>query len=169
MANTNFVRPNALTVPSTDSTVHIYATLRAALLGYVTPGNARLSDYLGTPPRVWVRSQPEPAVFPYLTLLLSRTSLAAYNGYRETAVLEVQAIGKPESQLPTVEAAMDIVDQCLTAYRQPSSGLVVGRSRSRDTMPMFSDPAESVVVGVVARYDLYLWPRVLTERALLGL
>jgi hypothetical protein len=163
--NPRIVRPGTLVLPSTASTVHIYATLRKALLDYVTPGNARLSDYVGSPERVWVRSQPEPAVFPYLTLLLSRTSEAAYNGYRETAILEVQAIGKPESQLPLVESAMDIVDQCLTAYTNPASGLIVGRSRTRDTVPMFTDPAEASVVGVVARYDLFLWPRVLTSRA----
>jgi hypothetical protein len=152
-------------VPSTASTPQIYATLRKALLDYVSPGNARLTDYVGSPARVWVRAQPGAPVFPYLTLLLSRTSLSAYNGYRETAVLEVQAIGKPESQLPSVEAAMDLVDQCLTAYRNPDSGLMVGRSRTRDTVPLFTDPAEASVVGVIARYDLFLWPRVLTDRA----
>jgi hypothetical protein len=113
---------------------------------------------------VYVRAQPEPPVFPYLTLLLNRTSDAAYNGYRETAVLEVQAIGKPESQLPLVETAMDLVDQCLTAYTDPASGLMVGRSRNRFTLPLFTTPAESQTVGVVATYNLFLWPVVLTSR-----
>ena len=111
-----------------------------------------------------VRSAPDGVLFPYITLLLSRTSLAAYNGYRETAQLEVQAIGRPESQLPLVESAMDLVDQCLTAYTNPSSGLIVGRSRTRNTVPMFSDPADSTVVAVLATYELYLWPTVLTSR-----
>lgn len=167
MSRPRTVRPGAMPVPSTGSTAQIYATIRQALLDYVSPGGARLSDYVGTPPRIWVRSQPEPPVFPYLTLLLSRTSDAAYNGYRETAILEVQAIGKPESQLPLVETAMDIVDQCLTAYTHAASGLIVGRSRMRDTVPMFTDPAEAAVVGVVCRYDMFLWPHVLTSRAVM--
>lgn len=162
--NRRAVRPGAIQTPATGSTVAIYASIRKALLDYVTPGGARLQDYVGDPPRVWVGSQPEPPVFPYLTLLLDRTSDASYNGYRETAVLEVQAIGKPESQRPLVETAMDIVDQCLTAYTQTGDGLIVIRSRTRQTVPMFTDPAEAATVGVVAQYVLYLWPSVLTSR-----
>lgn len=165
MTNPRAVVPGRVVTPSTASTVQIYATIRQALLDYVTPGGARLADYVGASPRVYVRTQPDPPTFPYLTLLLSRTSLSAYNGYREIAQLEVQCIGKPESQLPLVETAMDIVDQCLTAYTQPTRGLMVGRSRTRQTLPMFSDPAESATAGVIATYDLYLWPQVLTSRA----
>ena len=89
------------------------------MLDYETPQGETLARFVGEPPRVYVRAAPTNVVFPYLTLRLTRTSLAAYNGYRETALLEVQAIGKPESQLPLVESAMDLVDQCLTAYTRP--------------------------------------------------
>lgn len=157
--------PNSTAVPSSNSTVQIYATIRQGLLDYESPQGERLADFFGQAPRVYVRSQPEPPVFPYLTLLLNRTSLAAYNGYRETALLEVQAIGKPESQLPLVESAMDLVDQCLTAWTDARSGLTIGRSRTRATVPMFSTPAESQTVGVVSTFELYLWPNVLTSRA----
>lgn len=157
--------PNSLEVPSTASTVQIYATIRQALLDYSSPQDERLVDFMQQEPRVYVRAQPEPAVFPYLTLRLNRVSQAAYNGYRETALLEVQGIGKPESQLPLVESMMDLVDQCLTAWTFTSSGLAVGRSRTRDTIPMFSTPAESQTVAVVGTYTLYLWPVVLTSRA----
>lgn len=152
-------------VPSSNSTVQIYATIRRGLIDYVSPQREMLTELIGQEPRIYVRSQPEPAVFPYLTLLLNRTSLAAYNGYRETALLEVQAIGKPESQLPLVETAMDLVDQCLTAWTDARSGLTVGRSRTRATVPMFSTPAESQTVAVVSTFELYLWPNVLTSRA----
>jgi hypothetical protein len=162
----NTVRPGAMPVPSTASTPQIYATLRKALLDHVTPAGARLSDYIGNPPRVYVRAQPSPPVFPYLTLILSRTSSDGFNGYRETAVLEVQAIGKPESQLANVEAAMDIVDDCLLRLTYATTdGLMVCRGRQRDTLPQFTDPAESAVVGVVCNYDLFLWPKVLTAHA----
>jgi hypothetical protein len=150
---------------ATNSTVQIYATLRQALLDYVSPQQEMLREIVGDPPRIYVRSAPDGVVFPYLTLLLSRTSQAAYNGYREQATLEVQALGRPESQLPLVETAMDVVDQCLTSYTNPTQGLIVGRSRTRSTIPLFTDPAESTVVGVVATYDLFLWPTVLTSRA----
>lgn len=149
--------------PSTASTVQIYATIRDVMLTYVSSDNQKLSQLVND--RVYVRSQPNPTLFPYVTLLLNRTSLAAFNGYRETALLEVQAIGKPESQLPLIETAMDIVDQCLTAYTDARSGIMVGRSRTRNTVPMFTDPAESSVVSVVSTYELFLWPRVLTVRA----
>jgi hypothetical protein len=160
-----YVVPGSLNkAQATNSTVQIYATIRQALLDYVTPQDEMLREIVGDPPRIYVRSAPDGVVFPYITLLLSRTSQAAYNGYRETAQLEVQAIGRPESQLPMVETAVDLVDQCLTAYTNPASGLIVGRSRTRSTLPMFSDPAESAVVAVLARYELYLWPSVLTSR-----
>jgi len=161
-----YVVPNSLNLKAaTSSTVQIYGAIRQALVEYVSPQNEMLRAFVGQPERIYVRSAPDGIVFPYMTLLLSRTSLSAFNGYRETAVLEVQAMGKPESQLPLVESAMDIVDQCLTAFTKPTEGLVVGRSRTRQTVPLFSDPAESTVVGVIASYDLFLWPAVLTSRA----
>jgi hypothetical protein len=52
----------------------------------------------------------------------------------------------------------------LTAYTDPASGLMVGRSRNRFTLPLFTTPAESQTVGVVATYNLFLWPVVLTSR-----
>lgn len=158
-----YVVPGSTPLPSSASTVQIYATLRQQLLDYQSPAGEQLDDFAGD--RVWVRAAPTNPVFPYLTLRLDRTSLSAYNGYRETAILEVQAIGKPESQLPLVESAMDIVDQCLTGLTLASSGLIVGRSRNRQTIPLMTDPADSAVVGVVANYELYLWPVVLTSRA----
>jgi len=157
-----YVVPGSLQTPSTASTVQIYATIRKVLLDYVSPSSSRLKDILGD--RAWVRSAPADPLFPYLTLRLDRTSLTAYNGYRETAILEVQCIGKPESQLPVVESAMDIVDQCLTAYTDARSGIMVGRSRNRQTVPMMTDPADSAVAAVIANYELFLWPRVLTDR-----
>ena len=161
-----YVVPGSLNLAkATSSTVHLYATIRQALLDYTSPQGEMLREIVGQPERVYVRAAPDGVVFPYITLLLSRTSLAAFNGYRETASLEVQCLGKPESQLPLVETAMDLVDQCLTAYTKPANGLVVGRSRVRQTVPLFSDPAESAVVGVVSTFDLFLWPTVLTSRA----
>jgi hypothetical protein len=161
-----YVVPGSLNpAQATHSTVQLYATLRQALLDYVTPQGEMLRELVGEAPRIYVRAAPNGVVFPYLTLRLTRTSLAAFNGYRETALLEVQALGKPESQLPLVETAMDLVDQCLTAYTNPANGLIVGRSRTRNTVPLFSDPADSSIVAVVATYELYLWPTVLTSRA----
>lgn len=166
MTKPKYVLPNTLAKPATSSTVQIYATMRQAMLDYVSPQGERLKDIIGTPERVYVRAAPTNVVFPYLTILLNRTSLTAYNGYRETALLEVQAIGKPESQLPLVESAMDVVDQCLTGYVYNGDGIMVGRSRTRNTVPMLTDPAESAIVSVVASYELYLWPAVLTSRRL---
>ena len=159
-------RPGRMAVPSTASSVQLYATIRAALLAHVTPGGHRLVDYVGPEPRIYVAVQPTPPVFPYFTLLLDRTSTPGYNGYRETAILEVQAIGKPESQRPLIENAMDVVDDCLTQYLQSATdGLIVCRDRRRQTVPQFTDPAEASVVSVVSQFDLFLWPRVLTAKA----
>jgi hypothetical protein len=158
-----YVVPGSLQTPSTASTVQIYATIRKVLLDYTSPSGDLLVNLIGQ--RAYVRAAPADPLFPYLTLRLDRTSLTAYNGYRETAILEVQCIGKPESQLPLVESAMDIVDQCLTAYTDARSGIMVGRSRTRQTVPMMTDPADSSVAAVIANYELFLWPRVLTERA----
>lgn len=161
-----YVVPTALTQqPNTGSTVDIYATIRRALLAYTSPQGERLRLLIGDPERVYVRSQPSPVVFPYLTLTLTRSSDAAYNGYRETALLEVQAIGRPESQLPVIESAMDLVDQCLTGYTEAMSGLMVSRSRRRYTVPVFQSPADDQTVQVVSTYDMFLWPVVLTSRA----
>lgn len=163
MSLPKYVVPGSLTTPSTLSTVQIYATLRQTLLEYTGPSGDRLEGFIGT--RAWVRAAPADPVFPYLTLRLDRVSLPAFNGYRETAILEVQCLGKPESQIALVESAMDLVDQCLTGLTDPRSGLVCSRSRTRQTIPLLTEPADSAVVGVVANYDFFLWPRVLTSRA----
>jgi len=160
------VVPGSLKLPSSGSTVQIYATIRSLLIDYVTPQGEKIRDWLGDPPRIYVRAQPEPPVFPYVTLLLTRVSDAAYNGYRETASLEVQCVGTPESQLPLVETVMDLVDQCLTSVTDARAGLMVGRSRTRATVPLFTAPAESSTVAVLGTYTLYVWPQVLTSRAL---
>jgi hypothetical protein len=165
MSKPKYVVPNTLQLPSTASSVQIYATIRDSLIRYTSTCGERLEDFIGEPERIYIRAVPTPVQFPYITLLLNRTSQSAYNGYREVATLEVQCIGKPESQLPLVESAMDIVDQCLTSMTDARSGLVVGRSRNRQTLPMFTTPADSSVVGVLAIYDLFLWPVVLTSRA----
>ena len=162
MSKPKFATANSIYTPSSASTVQIYSTIRKNLLEYVSPDGHQLSEFVGE--RIYVRAAPEPAQFPYMILLLTRTSLTAYNGYRETALLDVQCIGKPESQLPMVESAMDLADQCLTAYTDARSGIMVGRSRTRNTIPMFSDPADSRVVGVISQYTFYLWPKVLTDR-----
>lgn len=163
MSLPKYVTPGSLALPSTASTVQIYATIRETLLAYASPSGDRLEDFIGT--RAWVRAAPADPVFPYLTLRLDRVSLPAFNGYRETAILEVQCLGKPESQIALVESAMDVVDQCLTGLTDARSGLICARSRSRQTIPLLTDPADSAVVGVVANYDFFLWPRVLTSRA----
>lgn len=162
MSKPRFATQGSIQTPSTASTVQIYSTIRKSLIDYVSSDNQRLAQFVND--RIYVRSQPEPVLFPYITLLLNRTSLAEFNGYRETALLEVQCLGKPESQLPLIETAMDIVDQCLTAYTDARSGLTVGRSRNRQTIPMFTDPADASTVGVIATYEFFIWPRVLTVR-----
>jgi hypothetical protein len=159
-----YVTKNSLKKPSTSSSVGIYATLIQTLKEYQNPNGEMLRDFIGQPERIWVASSGVNPVFPYITIRLDRTSNAEYNGYRETAVLEVQAVGRPEAQLPMVESIMDIVDQCMTALTFSASGLVVGRSRLRQTLPQMNEPADSAVCGVVGSYTLFLWPDVLTSR-----
>jgi hypothetical protein len=163
MTKPKWVVPNNTLRQGTGSTVAIYARIRSLLLAHVTPQGERLADYLGSE-NVWVRAHPQPPTFPYLTLRLDRVSTPWASGYRETAQLEVQAIGQPEAQLPVIESAMDIVDGCLLSLTDNDAGLMVGRTRQRGTIPQFTDPADSTVVGVVATYDLILWPTVLTTR-----
>ena len=65
--------------------------------------------------------------------------------------------------MPLVESAMDIVDQAMASLSLASSGLMVSRGRTRQTVPQLTDPADSSVVAVVANYEMFLWPRVLTS------
>ena len=158
-----WVVPGTVERNKTSSTVDIYARLRWRLLQHVTPQGERLVDYLGAE-RIYVRAAPQPPSYPYITLRLERISTPWASGYRETASLEVQAIGQPESQLPLIESAMDIVDGCLLSYTDTVDGLMFARTRTRSTIPLFTDPADSTVVGVVSTFDLTLWPTVLTAR-----
>lgn len=156
--------PGSTNRASTRSTVEVYARLRWQLLQYIGPQGDRLVDYLGDE-RLYIWAAPNAAPYPHAVLRLARTTTPGFNGYREEAELEVQCIGRPESQLPLVESAMDIVDQCLTGLTDTASGLIVGRSRTRTTVPRFNEPADSSVVTVQATYTLFLWPEVLTTRA----
>lgn len=164
MTKPQWVTRNSLSRTSTASTVELYARLRTLLLEYVGPTGDRLGDYLPGE-RLYVWAPPEPTAFPYATLRLARSTSTGFNGYREDAELEIQMIGRPESQLPLVESGMDLVDQCLTSLTDTAAGLVVGRSRTRQTVPRFTEPADDAVVAVQATYTLFLWPQVLTTRA----
>lgn len=154
----------SLTLPSTAGSVDLYATLRAALIAYTMPGGARLRDVLGNPERIYVRSAPDTPIFPYVTLLIDRASTPGLNSYRETMRVEVQIIGKPQSQLSVVEWALDIVDRCFLSITQSSAGLFSCRSRERSTLPLFTDPAEANTVAVRGVYEFLLWPQALTNR-----
>lgn len=149
---------------STASSTALYSSLRALMLAYIAPNGDRLRDFIGSPEPVYVRAAPRDPVFPYVTLLLDRTTTPGYNTYRETARLEVQIIGRPESQLPNVESAMDIVDLCMLSLLQSTNGLIWCRNRTRYTEPQFTDPAEANVIAVRSTYDLSLWPTALTVR-----
>lgn len=112
---------------------------------------------------VYYARAPRSVVFPYITFLPTRTSLKEYNGYREVWDLEVQFFGRPEGQLPLIEDMADLVDNALTTLTVASAGLVVGRSRTRQTLPMFATPADIEVVGILSRYSMFAWPQVLTR------
>lgn len=153
-----------LTLPSTASSIDLYATLRKILVDFVDVDSATLATILGSADQVWTRAPKQPPVFPYLTLLLDRDTTAGFNGYRETARLEVQVIGKPESQLLLTERALDLVDRCMLSLLYTSDGLMTCRSRQRQTLPPFTAPAEVGTVGARGTYDLLLWTRSLTRR-----
>lgn len=151
--------------PDTSSTEAIYATLRQAILNYERPPNAvSIASLTGTDQnRVHIWAPPPKTLFPYVCLRLSRSSGGAYNGYRETATLEIQCIGRPESQLTLVQAMMDVIDGCFLGYKEPGSGLMFSRERTRDTIPRFTEPADANVVGEISRFSFVLWPKVLTD------
>lgn len=157
---------DAIPTPSTVSTTAIYATFRAAIAEYVRPtDNVTLDQLLETNAldRIHVRAAPGRPQFPYITLRLSTTTLGAYNGYRQEGILEVQVVGKPESQLPLVEAIADLINGCFLGYKQPNSGLIFSRQSTRTTIPQFTDPADMNVVCEQLQFDVTLWPKLLTD------
>lgn len=149
---------------STASSDDIYATLRNALLNYESSNGQQSVKQLcdGREP-VYVNRAPDSPAFPYITLRLDRVSLPAYNGYREEFMFEVQVLGKPSSQMRLVEQLADVVDAVFFGYLESGSGLMFSRSRSRTSLPMFNAPADKEVVGVVMRFTIKAWPRVLTD------
>lgn len=132
------------------------------MLEFSVNGTSLLTMFPGREVVYYARA-PRSPIFPYITFLPTRTSLKEYGGYRELWDLEVQFFGRPEGQLPVVEDMADLVDGALTTLTMSSSGLVVGRSRTRSTLPMFSLPADIEVVGVLSRFSFFAWPRVLTR------
>ncbi|MCW5591058.1 MAG: hypothetical protein KIS74_03065 [Burkholderiales bacterium] len=157
---------DTLGLPDTGSTNQIYGTLVKVLADYVRPGdNARLSQVLGSPERIKVGALGKLPEYPYLTLLLDRTTSPGSNSYRESWRLEVQIIGKPLGQRTAVEWAMDLVDAALlgVVLSQPGS-LLYCSLRQRATLPQFTDPAEIGTVGVRATFDFLAWPRALSRR-----
>lgn len=149
-------------LPDTSTSNRIEATLRKIMLETEVNGDSLLSLFPGREV-VYTNRAPRQVVFPYITMLLTRTSLKEYNGYREVWDLEVQFFGRPEGQYPLVNQMADLVDAALTCLTLSSAGLVVGRSRTRQTLPMFATPADIEVVGILSRYSMFAWPQVLTD------
>jgi hypothetical protein len=153
-----------LGLPDTGTTNQIYATIREVLLAYVRADDgAQISDVVGD--RIKIRALSAPPEFPYITLLLDRTTTPGSNSYRETWRLEVQIIGKPAAQLSAVEWVADLVDLALLRITLATpAGLIYCSTRQRATLPQFTDPAEMGVVGVRLTFDLLAWPRALSRR-----
>lgn len=155
-----------IVAPDTRSTANVYATLRRALLEYVDPITGHALPDLLKGPHVYVTMVPEDAPsFPYITIRLTLASDTGTNSYRQTGTLSVDVIGKPSRQAVLVEDVADVCDAVLVGYTEPGSGLVLGRGRTRETLPRFTDPADKDIVGVTLSYSLILWPRVSTDRA----
>lgn len=156
--------PVRVTGPNTTSTELVYATVRQVLIAYVHPDTRVTLEQLlsaSSEDRVWVRAMPSPAKFPYVALRLSRANSGASNSYRERAQLEIQVVGRPESQGPLVMSIADLVDAAFLGYKEPTSGLMFSRERTRDTVPQFGEPADKNVVVERLVFDLVIWPLLL--------
>jgi hypothetical protein len=138
---------------STDATTAIYSAIRATLLAFSDPAISNPAYQLGVllaavPPepqaRIFIRNVPNvnAVKYPYVTLLLDRTTILGSNGYGERALLEVQTVGNPAAQGPLVEFIADRIDRCLLSLRLSSDdfGIVTCRQRQRATAPPFTTP-----------------------------
>lgn len=168
---------------TTDATTSLYTAIRAFLLAYTDPAVTNPANQIaallaasgGGQARIYVRNVPNVnnLTYPYATLLIDRTTILGSNGYGERANLEVQIVGSPAAQGPLVEWIADRFDRALLSLRLSSAadqsatdfGIVTCRSRTRQTMPPFTTPADGNVYGVRAVYELWLYPRVLTSRS----
>jgi hypothetical protein len=142
--------------PDTRSSASLYATLRRALLDARTEAGSSIVDLLGGP-NIYYATLPEGPVYPYIALRALRETAGA-NGFRERIELEVQVIAWPQSQARLAEEIADYVDRVFLGYTESGSGLVFSRSRTRQTLPAFSEPADRDRVGVLLQYAFLAWP-----------
>jgi hypothetical protein len=148
----------------TTSTAGMYQTLRTRLLTYQPPDSAptlasRLTD-------LFINAAPDDVAYPYGTMrLLNRDEDGAYNGDREATDLEVMLYHRPRAKAMDLEACGDVCDQAMKGYADATSGLLFSRSRQRDTLPQFPEPADREIVGIRLLYPVVAWPRLLTDVA----
>jgi hypothetical protein len=151
---------------STTSSNNTYVTLRNRLLNFTQQGTGlKLQSIIGT--RLYYIQIPDNNdTWPCASYrFINRITSGAYNGDRETADLEVMIFGRPRSQQQTVEDAADICDEAMLRYIDSTSGLIFSRSRQRDSLPPFDDPADREIVAVRLAYPCVIWPRYLTKYA----
>lgn len=149
---------------STATTAAIYALLRETALAFEDLTGDSLTSlgvpmYIGTGPAApdWAR--------PYVIMrLFNRTTSGNTHGQREEMQLELQVFGRPRGvQAQPVEQVGDILDGWLLQYRSAVAGLMFSKSRTRDTLPTFSDPADREVYQIRLVAAVTVWSQLFTQ------
>lgn len=148
----------------TDRTTSLYALLRADAIAFADANGDSL-DSLGVPYYNGTGPAAPNWTLPYVVArLFNRQTSGAEHGQRESMSLELQVFGRPRgTQALPVEQVGDILDGWLFQYRSSVAGLVFSKSRSRDTLPTFNDPADREVYQIRIVASLQVWPRLFTQ------
>lgn len=157
---------------STTSTPVLEDTLRTRLLTHTRLSGSTLAEILGTAPssgsdgKLYKVQAPDNATYPYGVMRLMNRRTSGDIAEREVAELEVMLFGRPRSQQATMEGAADACDEALLPrYVDASSGVVACTGRTRNTMPVFAEPADREVVQIRLVYTLIVYPQNIAQYA----
>ena len=147
----------------TNTTLQILKTIRSAFLDFQPSVSGSVSGTLAD--RIYINQPPDNVVFPFVVArLVNNLTTSEFRGDRLTVDAEVTIFDRPRSNTLRAEGVADQMDGAMTRLRrQDSSGLLMCRSRTRDTIVPSGDPADREVVSIRLVYPLVVWPQYLTQ------
>ncbi len=157
------------------STAGLLATLRDRLLNFTRLSGSSLAEILGSTAtgsgidgKLYIVQAPDnvttvsPSRWAVMALKNRRTG-GTEQSARDMIDLEVMLFARPRSQQAAMEDAADACDEAMLRYQNLDADLVGNWGRTRNTLPVMTEPADREVVQIRLMYTLVVYPDHLTQ------